>query len=297
MNNNNELSTIERSIFDSILHCLEKGETIIAGSEFEFYLPNGLNKLNWPPKTYIEIKYRLIYDSISKIRYEFDNSDATKLVVVVLAENDLPHKLFNAGNSLSGRNIELLFYADLINKLSDKRSNHKVTKEDIESYKESRNLNILLKAKNSIKNNKVSLFLGAGVSASAGVVTWDGLLEKLYLKKRVPLIKSDVDGVIKGRFIIDVYKNHLDEIPDEFYNDIRTILYSNIQPSELINSIAYFIANVNVESVISYNYDNLVEQKVNRYRKCYSVYDKSRPNNGNGINIYHVHGLYYPRKS
>lgn len=295
MNNNNELSTIERSIFDSILHCLEKGETIIAGSEFEFYLPNGLNKLNWPPKTYIEIKYRLIYDSISKIRYEFDNSDATKLVVVVLAENDLPHRLFNAGNSLSGRNIELLFYADLINKLSDKRSNHKVTKEDIESYKESRNLNILLKAKNSIKNNKVSLFLGAGVSASAGVVTWDGLLEKLYLKKRVPLIKSDVDGVIKGRFIIDVYKNHLDEIPDEFYNDIRTILYSNIQPSELINSIAYFIANVNVESVISYNYDNLVEQKVNRYRKCYSVYDKSRPNNGNGINIYHVHG-FLPQK-
>ena len=45
---------------------MEKGETIIAGTMFEFYLPNGLKKLNWPKETYVEIKYRLLYDSIDR---------------------------------------------------------------------------------------------------------------------------------------------------------------------------------------------------------------------------------------
>lgn len=287
----NNISTIERTLFDSILQCLEKGETIIAGSEYEFYLPNGLRKLNWPPKTYVDIKYRLIYDSISKIRNEFDNSDAEKLVVVVLAEDDLPHKIFSSNSSLVGRNIELLHYVDLMNQLSTKYSKHKITKEEIDSYNKSKDVSILLKAKNAIKDNKVSLFLGAGVSASAGVVTWNTLLKKLFEKKGVPPIKGDVDSITKGRYIIDAYKKHLDDIPDEFYEDMRTILYSNTKPSKLIDSIAYLIEKGNVESVISYNYDDLVEQRVNRINRCYSVYDKSRPNNGDGINIYHVHGF------
>ena len=291
MKNNIELSTIERSIFDSILHCLEKGETIVAGSEFELYLPNGLKKLNWPHRTYVDIKYRLIYDSIDKIRYEFDNSDANKLVVVVIAENDLEYKIFRAGNSLSGRNIDFYLYDELICKLSSKRSTHKVTEEEIDLYNKSKDSSVLSKAKNAIIDNKVSLFLGAGVSASAGVVTWDSLLERLLKKKGLPPIKSDVDGITKGRYIIDAYKKQNDIIPDEFFKDMRTILYSDTHPSELIDSIAYLISKGNVESVISYNYDDLVEQKVKKYKRCYSVYDKSRPNNSNSINIYHVHGF------
>lgn len=288
---NNNISTVERTIFDSILHCLEKNETIIAGSEYDFYLPNGLSKLNWPPKTYVEIKYRIIYDSIAKIRYEFDNSDANKLVVVVLSENDLPKKMFSSNNFLIGRNIELFYYVDLINQLSAKYSKHKIIKDEIDKYEKSKYAGIFLKAKNAIKDNKVSLFLGAGVSASAGVVTWDALLKKLFVKKGVSPIESDVDSITKGRYIIDVYKKHMDDIPDEFYKDMRTILYSNIRPSGLIDSIVNFIAKGNVESVISYNYDDLVEQKVKKYKRCYSIYDKSRPNNGDGINIYHVHGF------
>ena len=288
---NNELPTIERTIFDSILHCLEKGETIIAGTMFEFYLPNGLKKLNWPKETYVEIKYRLLYDSIDKLKDAFDHSNVGKLIVIVISNDDIPNKLYNANFHGVGRNIEFIQYNDFVQELSRHINRNNVPQKTINKFNSTKEEKVIEKAKDAIKHNKVSLFLGAGVSASAGVVTWDSLLDKLCAKKGLPKINSDVDGVTKGRYIIDEYRKQQDEIPDEFYKDMRTILYSDIHSSELIDSIAYFVTNGNVDSVISYNYDNLVEQKVRKYTPCYSVYDKSRPNDGKGIHIYHVHGF------
>ncbi|WP_036911464.1 SIR2 family protein [Prevotella sp. FD3004] len=288
---NNELSTLERRIFDAILHCLERGETIIAGTMFEFYLPNGLKKLDWPKNTYVEIKFRLIYDSIDKLRNAFEQSNIGKLIVVVISNDDIPKKLYNANYHGVGRNIEFVQYEDFIQELALHTNIKTVPQESIDLFNSSKDEIVIEKAKEAIKHNRVSLFLGAGVSASGGVVTWDSLLEKLCVKKGLPKIKGNVDGVTKGRYIIDGYKKQLDEIPDEFYNDMRAILYSDIHSSELIDSIAYFVHNGNVDSVISYNYDDLVEQKVRRYTPCYPVYDKSRPNDGMGIHIYHVHGF------
>ena len=36
-------------------------------------------------------------------------------------------------------------------------------------------------------------------------------------EKGLPKIKGNVEGVTKGRYIIDEYKKQLDEIPDEFW--------------------------------------------------------------------------------
>lgn len=132
--------------------------------------------------------------------------------------------------------------------------------------------------------------MGAGVSASAGVVTWDNLLEQLCVKKEINKIDSDIDSVIKGRYIIDEYKKK-GKIPDEFYYDMRGILYANTHSSKLIESIANLINTCRIESIISYNYDDLVEQEVNKTNRCYPVYAKTRPVEGNNFYIYHVHGF------
>ena len=157
------------------------------------------------------------------------------------------------------------------------------------------------KAKNALKNNKISLFLGAGVSASAGVVAWDSLLEQLCIKKGVGKIDGDINSVVKGRYIIDEYideKRQKDKnskkdevIPDEFYQDMRSILYASTRDSLLIKSLAKLIKKCKIESIISYNYDDLVEQEVKKINPCYSVYSKARPIDDDSYPIYHVHGF------
>jgi hypothetical protein len=289
----NDLITTESRTYNSIFRCLEKGESIVVGQRFDICIPEGSKRLNWPPNTYVEIKYRLIYDTISKLQYAFDHSDAEKLIVVTITEDNAPNNLFRASNALSGRNIEIVTYKEFLNNLSNAKINKKLDKSDntTDSYNKDKDKNIINKVKETIKNNKICLFLGAGVSASAGVVTWEALLEHLCVKKGLAKIDSDIESVVKGRFIIEEYRKLEKKIPDDFYNDMRDIQYANIHPSKLIEAIANLITKNSVESVISYNYDDLVEQEVRKTTLCDSIYDKSRPTDGNFLQIYHVHGF------
>ena len=282
--------TFEKLVFNFIAKYLSEDEHIAFGGEFDFVLPYGLKKLGWPPKTAVEIKCRLIYDSFSRIRSSYDNVKPNKLIVVVM-DDDFTSRKVKTNIPLAG--IEFISYLGLLNMApvnsientkTKKEENNKAINDDI----------IIEKAKDALKSKKISLFLGAGVSASAGVVTWDSLLEQLRIKRRLPKINKDIDSIVKGRCIIDGYKELGKEIPAEFYHDMRGILYANIRSSKLIESIAKLITKSNIESIISYNYDNLVEQEVEKKKKCYPIYDKSRLDD-NSLCIYHVHGYIPPK--
>ena len=283
------IKTIENNIYNSISQCLEEGESIVTDRLFDFYLPNGSKKLKWPKNTYVEVKYRLIYDTFAKIQYSYDNSNAEKLIVVLITEENPINNIFRANNTIKGRNIDVFTYNDFVNtlpiKIDDTASGK--TKTPIDTYTTDRNKSIILKAKEALKQNRICLFLGAGVSASAGVVTWNNLLEQLCVKKGLAKIDSDIDSVIKGRYIIDEYKDQ----KEEFYNDMKSILYANTHASPLIDAVAELVVKCNVESVISYNYDDLVEQKIKKSKECSSIYDKSRPEHGNALQVFHVHGF------
>ena len=285
--------TFEKDVFRLISNCLSQDEGIVFGGEFDFLLPNGVKKLKWPKNTAVEIKYRLIYNSFSKIREIYDRIQPSKLIIVVINENETSLRLTNNAR-MSRRQIEVISYQDLYKKTSAIGISNMDFAEDENNgnkYLDNVDANIQERIKGVLKRDKISIFLGAGVSASAGVVTWNSLLEQLCIKKGLPKIDSDIESVIKGRYIIDAYKKNPNEIPDDFYIDMRNILYANIHTSKLINSIARLIEISNIESIISYNYDDLVEQKVNEKKPCYPVFDKSRPIDGNSLHVYHVHGF------
>lgn len=286
--------TIEQEIYKQISRCLGNDETIALGREFDIILPNGVKKLKWPQNTAIEVKYRLIYNSFSRIKELYDKIRPQKLLVVVVEDSVSSFRL-ESNAHMSRRNIEVLSYQKfkhLVNSITtDENTQEIAEKHEEDAYIKDNNLNIRRKAKESLRNSKISLFLGAGVSASAGVATWNGLLEQLCIKKGLSKIDSDIDSVVKGRYVIDEYKKQERELPDEFYEDMRNILYANIHSSKLINSISSLIAKSSIESIISYNYDDLVEQKVKEDKPCYSVYDKSRPIDGKSLHVYHVHGF------
>jgi len=289
----NDIKTIEENVYNYIGRCLEEDEIVVVSGyvSFDYYLPNGCKKLNWPKKTVVEIKYRLIYDSLSRIKDAYDNSDVEKLIVIVITEENIVNQVFRANNFLSGRNIEVITYTDFINKLPDEVKTSDGIKTNNNELEIDQKEGLIVKAREAFNNNKTSLFLGAGVSASAGIVTWDSLLEQLCIKKGLPKIDSDIDSVVKGRYIVDAYKEREQTIPDTFYYDMKDILYANVHSSKLIRSIAKLVNKGNIESVISYNYDNLVEQEIAKSKTCCSIYDKSRPIDNNSLHVYHVHGF------
>lgn len=292
------MHTIERAVYTMISLCIDfsaKESIEISHREFDFYLPQGVKKLNWPQDTYIEVKYRMAYDTITRLRQSYDRIKPKKLVVVVMGDAEYKSRMLSEVLPV-GRDIDVMSYDELrkkidaIPKKKDPKNENAIEEREIK-YQKDKEISVLEKAKDALRNNKVSVFLGAGVSASAGVVTWDSLLEKLCIKRGLSKIDSDIDSVVKGRYIIDEYKQSRKEIPDEFYKDIREILYANIRTSNLISSIASLITKGNIESIISYNYDNLVEREIrNQGKLCFPVFNKARSKDQNSLYIYHVHG-------
>ena len=279
----------EKQVFDLLSRALSKSETVIADYHshmaFDIQLPKGLKAMEWPDNTHVEVKYNLIYNSIDRLLLQKNRIKPSKLIVVVKDDKGiLPYLVaLNKGKN----DLEVFSYDKLKQKLGD------VAKEKHIDEKKEINDNVMVRAKERMNNSTVTFFLGAGVSASAGIVTWESLLEQLCVKKNLSKIDSDIDSTIKGRFIVDKYRQN-GEITTDFYEDMRSILYRNgIAPSELIKSIANLASKENVESVVSYNYDDLLEECMNssNLRDCLSVYEYSRLEKKGDLPIYHVHGL------
>lgn len=296
-----DTTNYEFEIFDLISKCLDKDETILMDKHYDFRLPNGFKKLKWEGNTVIEIKYRLTYDSMPYIKSFLGSPNEKNFVIIFIDQNVLPNIL--RSEQKKEHSIKIIKYAQLIadiKKKSEINTQISETEKEItyKKYHEEKNENIKEKLKNTLKNNKISIFVGAGVSKSAGVVDWNGLLKRLCEKRKInnTILNNQYNNLTQGRYIVDKYKDSLKKerkIPRQFYADIRSILYKEREhktnPFKLINSIVALTNKCRIESVISYNYDNLLEQKIKG--KCQSVYDKSRPTDNETLQIYHVHGF------
>ena len=299
---------LEEDVYKSISKCLSNEETLKFDQFFDFYVPNGVKKLGWGKGTYIEVKYRLMSSTILRLNQYFDRLRPKKLIVIVFDAGDIPFREGDIYDSkIQSRRIEFLSFEDLQKQVSA-LSIDSVTPEAgvTQQYQEEKEENNLSLAHIAIKNNKISLFLGAGVSASAGSVTWDVLLKKLSKKRGLNLKngKRTISDIQKGRYIIDDYKGHSDVASKEFYDDFRSILYKGIKlgrkegkKKRLIESIASLITNpkVDLESVITFNYDDLIEQEIasnpSKYKKgCVPIYEESVTVDRNSIYFYHVYG-------
>ena len=296
------METYEKKIYSLISKCLKEDEKIGFDKNFDFNLPEGVQALNWPKKTFIVIKYRLMGYAINRLAHNYDTVHPRKLIIIVIDAPDNYLESFRTHtpilDKLPGRNIDFISYNDFLNLIeSSSISKDDIDKSVDDQYNTGHRYKIIQGAKDALKNNKISLFLGAGVSADAGVVTWDNLLQQLCIKKGLSKIDCDIESTVKGRYIIDEYKNINNTIPDDFYRDMRSILYAKTRTSKLIKSIATLITSSNIESIISYNYDDLLEQEINNdfNKHCDSVYDKTSPNDSNNLLVYHVHG-YIPEK-
>lgn len=282
--------TPESEVYNLLSGCLSDKENIINEEDsktkfrFDFKLPQGLKKLSYPLNTHIEVKFRLSRITISRIRYVFDQIKPAKLIVVVYEGFDL--SLNDSCNNIAKDvPIEIISFETLRRIVQNTMCSENViegrNKYDLEQ-------NVIENLKNKVKNDRLSIFIGAGVSASAGVPTWQTLLEMLCVKNKMLKIDSDIDEITKARFIIEEKYKENGKIKDQFYSDMKDCLYKNTHKSNLLSSISTLVQKYNVESIITYNYDSLLEEEINNgNKKCESIYDKTRTFD---LPVYHVHG-------
>lgn len=309
----NDYRNFEKDVYELISKCLSEDETLNFDNHFDFFAPNGVKKLGWKKGTYIEVKYRLMPNSIVKLKRYFDELRPKTLIIIVLDKSELQFPLYFDESILPRRPILFEAYDELCEKAFPMIKDVEIAQEGIfEKYRIEKGDSNLVKAKNAIKNNRISLFLGAGVSKSAGSVGWDQLLKKLCDKRGLVIDNKGkmISDIQKGRYILDYYKGKNDDVPQVFYDDLRNILYEGIKKGrkdkkrlKLIKTIASLVTNskVDLESVITFNYDDLIEQEItlypNKYKKgCISIYQESVNVDRNSIYFYHVHGYLSEKK-
>lgn len=172
------------------------------------------------------------------------------------------------------------------------------------------NLEKISKLNHALLENRLTLVCGAGVSSSMNFPSWNTLLIRI-LKRALLLTEqkySDDDmnlllsssNLIVGKYLKILLKDNFDDVVSNcLYEDEYTLETDAYCESDLIKYIIELIRpkrnKGSVESVITFNFDSLLEEFLDKYSIKYkAIHDEGILYEIDEIPIYHVHG-YLPR--
>ena len=277
-------------------------ESFVSGRMMaDFYLPNGCKAMQWPSKTVIEVKNIIRYSSISRIFQSyyvlFKEQKISQLVIIhnSLISNDSFKKYLE---TLDSKFIKIYNVNELVRKEDFPNKEIKEIPSKVD---------VIDKAKDAYNNMRYTFFLGAGLSMDAQLPSWSALLESLLKSEnRKPFeyinnansesISSAMgySSIVTGRYALDGYLRDSQKDEDENYQDfierIRIVLYKKKNyKSALITSVAKAVKRKKPAQIITYNYDDLLDELLNK-KDFYSVSDNIIPRTKD-VPIYHVHGM------
>ncbi|MCY8954706.1 SIR2 family protein [Bacillus cereus] len=198
-------------------------------------------------------------------------------------------------------------FLDSLNEEISELITHPEKREEQIRYNNNKYIEML---KNSLLYKQLSLFLGAGVSMSANLPAWSKLVQQLYFKalNENGVQMFDIDKQSDAYWKLT---SHLGEmnllirtryakslIKSNFLATVREHLYKNSKgTSQLLKEIAKLcVSNTKelsgVKSVITYNFDDLLEQHIEISNGEYTSIWKEEQSHVQGcLPIYHVHGF------
>lgn len=313
----NEIS-LGRWIMDALTLLLSLGESYDLTREIpiqqlgysfipDIYLPKGCDALDLKGSTIIEIRNNLLYDTEIRqseiYRLLVDDGVVDNLLIVYINSNQY---LLQEDNIL-GR-VRFIDASTFVTRAKEAinagkggvnaalRGEKQKPNNTWEEIREER----LKRAINDFNRYNSVIFAGAGVSASAKIPDWQSLLKNLLADGSI-INSEDFDSVFKSmdssnlltaRYI----EKSLNADKKVIIERIRQLLYPNdiFQESCLISTICeLIIRQKNLRSVITYNYDTLIEDTLKaKGKSCFSVYKNSR-DESNSFPIYHVHGVVF----
>lgn len=279
-----------------------KEESFLSGKlRADFYLPNGCATMSWPPQTVVEIKIVLQYSSISRIYQSYfhlyQNGEIKKLIIIYKNSSNSFNKYLI---SLNAKFIET-YNIDELKKRGAFENNEKNPSKIFSE------IDVIDKARDAFNNMRYTFFLGAGLSMDAKLPSWSELLEFLLTPNNnkpfthINTANSDAisasmgySAIVTGRYALDGYLRDTNKSKEdnyqEFIEKIRTVLYrKKSNESALITSVSRAIKRKKPAQIITYNFDELLDELLNK-EDFYSVSDNFIPRT-NQIPIYHVHGM------
>ncbi len=268
------------------------------------YLPRGCKALSVPAKTYIELKGSLRFDSVNRwfLHHKALRADGQDVTFYLLYTRD------DEGYGKKQDSEELQFYVRSVNDFlalppeSDETAVVPYCKSEQECMAE---------ARAEIASQKLAFFLGAGVSIDAGLPSWSKLLNRLYIAiggKHSETAQGDAldtirkscfdSSIIAGRYLRQMHGLN------PCFRPFRDMLHEALWHGKLkaepqaLNAITDIIrqdrtpgGRWSIEAVITYNYDDLLEQMLQRKGVAQRpIYNDNRAEYGY-LPIYHVHGI------
>lgn len=133
------------------------------------------------------------------------------------------------------------------------------------------------------KNNKLIVFVGAGVSVNSGYPSWLNLISEFAMGLGIDLNSSSVDDYLK--------------IPQYYYNlrkskEYYDVILNKFNINAIPNKIHELILELEPAHIITTNYDNLIEDTARKKGLFYDVVakDSDLPYSINNKMIIKMHG-------
>ena len=276
----------------------------------DFYLSKGLAELDLEGPTVVETKSTLSFSALKSFEALFETQSLNGYnLLVVFSEKTLSK--VPPTQSKNGKKMVFVSFADL-KRIAKARIK---TEEDYyfdnakkTDWKDLRN-EIIDEAVNVVSQGNNVLFLGAGVSRSAGMPTWQELLKGLM--GEVKMLKGDSlkafteldshiykecgdSNLIMARYLETAIQ--LSGKKTDFTQLIQKHLYSDEHTSDLLTDLALIIKVRKVDEVITYNFDDILEQELVKNGLKETVHftpiaRDAEVSDHNNLPIYHVHGI------
>lgn len=174
-----------------------------------------------------------------------------------------------------------------------------------------RNNSFISTLSESLKNGRLTLVCGAGVSIGANIPSWNDLLLRLLESMMVRV--SDHNSISLKNISTREFQKRLgssslvmgkylkSNLGKDFLTELRDALYhDNPKSCEVIDSIVELSRPQRdgkpLDSIITFNFDALIEENLEINNIKYKAIDsEGTRNKANELPIFHVHG-YLPRK-
>lgn len=268
---------------------------------FDGYAPQGFDNFDKP--VVIEVKYAIGNMNFTAL---VDDKKYISLYIINTCMNN------NRQNRISGENVYVWdqrvisqwekeypidFYSFHIKELKDiekKRSLDEV----LNFAKKIENNKILLEE--LILSKRISLSLGAGVSIDYGTKGWNQLIEDFYKEIENDgkvddslAVQKKIGGtsLINGQFTQENLNDFMKSLYSGLYGKFRLPIkqYQNATLKH-VAGIVNRLKNSKKFNVITYNYDNYLEQELNDIECRYNVIYNEQIVSNDELNIYHPHG-------
>lgn len=282
---------------------------------YDIFLPEGLKNVTRPlggkyvsldlkGPTGVEIKGRLLFDTISRygdLYSELLKHNEVSSFLLIYIEGKVPTSVYSyIYHKYKGRFHILSLEQFLGIKLPRNTRGPVITEATYDWHTDQ--YKSLEMAKTSLTEERFTLFLGAGVSMSAGLPSWWKLLEDMIdTSKQKEFKDGDIEkltkvcynsSIVMGRFVRMMMEKKSND--EDYYQCLHDALYGGISAyrSPLIDEICNLVYSKKsqAQSIITYNFDDVMERALReRGIEYYSVFGQNQPQQL--FPIYHVHGF------